>query len=232
MLRLVTRGLVWATLSLCALQGAACADDLSLSQPPSVGRSVYQPAVPASEPIATEPQVAEQSPGGLPLAPRRERSERELLEPRAAPGNSKTLTTVVGSLAVVLGLFFVVAWCMRRTLPASMTRLPSEVVEMLGRAPLAGKQNLHLLRVGGKLVLVVVTPFGAETLTEVTHPDEVERLIALCKQNSGHGPTAEFRAVLRQFEREPAAPGFLGETHRSDVELANAPRGRRGGYDA
>lgn len=183
--------------------------------------------------MATEQQTAEQlPPGALPLAPRRERSERELLEPRVAPSNSKTLTTVVGSLAVVLGLFFVVAWCMRRTLPASMTRLPAEVVEMLGRAPLAGKQNLHLLRVGSKLVLVVVTPFGAETLTEVTHPDEVERLLALCKQNSGHGPTAEFRAVLRQFEREPAAPGFLGETHRSDVELANAPRGRRGGYDA
>ncbi len=232
MLRLVLCALVLAMLSLSALPGAARAEELSLSQPPSVGRSQYQPAAPTSELTMPEPQIAVPQAGALPLAPRRQRSERELLEPRAMPGNSGTLTTVVGSLAVVLGLFFVVAWCMRRSLPASMTRLPSEVVEMLGRAPLAGKQNLHLLRVGGKLVLVVVTPFGAETLTEVTHPDEVERLIALCKQNSGHGPTAEFRAVLRQFEREPAAPGFLGETHRSDVELANTPRGRRGDFHA
>jgi flagellar biogenesis protein FliO len=133
---------------------------------------------------------------------------------------------MAASLAVVLGLFFILAWFLRRSMPKSMTRLPTEAVEQLGRAPLAGKQNIHLLRVGGKLLLVVVTPFGAETLTEITEPSEVERLCALCKGSGVHGPTAEFRQVLQQFEREPAGPGFLGETHRADVELANTALGR------
>lgn len=157
-------------------------------------------------------------------------AKREITQPTKSPSSSTSITTVVASLAVVLGLFFVVAWCLRRGMPQSMSRLPSEVVEQLGRAPLSGKQNMHLLRVGGKLVLVAITPFGVETLTEVTDSDEVERLTALCKQNGQHGPSAEFRAVMRQFETEPAEPGFLGNT---PVASGNRPTSaRRGGYRA
>ena len=64
----------------------------------------------------------------------------------------------------------------------SATLLPTEVVEVLGRAPLAGRQQMHLLRCGNKLLLVSVTPTGAETLTEVTDPVEVDRLSGLCRQ--------------------------------------------------
>jgi flagellar biogenesis protein FliO len=117
----------------------------------------------------------------------------------------------MASLAIVLGLFFVLAWFLRRHLPKGLTQLPKEVLEPLGRAPLAGKQQMHLVKIGGKLLLVVVTPFGAETLTEITDADEVARLSALCRASGGQGPSAEFRAVLRHFEREPAEPGFLGD---------------------
>jgi hypothetical protein len=79
-------------------------------------------------------------------------------------------------------------------------------------------------------LLVAVTPVSAETLTEITDPDEVERLTALCKQQAAHGPTAEFREVMRQFEREPAPTGFLGTATAS---ATTGPRGaRRGGFDA
>ena len=64
------------------------------------------------------------------------------------------IISVVVSLAVVLGLFFIVAWFMRRGLPNSTRRLPAEVVEVLGRTPLAGRQQMHLLRFGNKLLLV------------------------------------------------------------------------------
>lgn len=213
---------------LLSAMSVASAQEFGLSQP----RTFVAPASATEVPRASP--TGEFSPAKpLPLAPPRERSQREVTQPTRMPSNTSTVTTVAGSLGVALGLFFVLAWFMRRTMPQSMTRLPSEAVEQLGRAPLAGKQNLHLLRVGGKLLLVVVTPFGAETLTEVTDPEEVDRLCALCKKNAPHGPSAEFRAVMRQFEREPAPPGFLGETHRSDVELASATRGRaRGEFHA
>lgn len=173
----------------------------------------------------------------IPLAPPSERTTRDLSSPRL-PNSSTTITTVLSSLAVVLGLFFITAWFLKRNLPKGMTLLPGEVLEQLGRTPLAGKQQMYLVRVGHKLLLLVVTPHGAETLTEITDPAEVDRLCGLCRQNATHGPTAEFRAVLRQFEREPAGPGFLGNTERSDVELAAAgqtnrrPRTRGTSFDA
>lgn len=241
------RSFAAAALAVCAMALTAHAQSESLSQPSRYQPTARQPAInsqPAAAPTtdaegftSPAPAVSDTSsrPEGDPLSlsPPRQRTGRELIEPRM-PGRSTSMSTVVGSLAVVLGMFFVLAWFLRRTMPQAMTRLPGEVVEQLGRTPLGGKQNMHLVRVGSKLLLVVVTPFGAETLTEITDVDEVDRLTALCRRNGSHGPTAEFREVLREFEREPAR-GFLGNTDRSDVELALGDGGRsrrRGGFDA
>jgi flagellar biogenesis protein FliO len=103
---------------------------------------------------------------------------------------------------VVLGLFFLFAWVMRRGVPGTVAPLPREVVEVLGRAPLAGRQQVHLLRLGGKLVLVSVTPAGAETLSEVTEPDEVQRLVGLCRQGHPASATSLFRHALEHFGRK------------------------------
>ena len=138
----------------------------------------------------------------------------------------KSVTTVGGSLAVVLGLFFVVTWVMRRTAPGTPGLLPSEVVEVLGRAALAGRQQVHLIRLGGKLVLVSVSPTGIETLSEVTEADEVQRLVGLCRHNHPSSATAVFRRVFEQFG---------GETGRSvrwtdDPSEARSRQGARSGY--
>ena len=191
--------------------------------------------LPATAPPVKTAQVPVRTP--IPLAPPSERKSRELASPRL-PNSSTTITTVLSSLAVVLGFFFITAWFLKRNLPKGMALLPGEVLEQLGRAPLAGKQQMYLVRIGHKLLLLVVTPHGAETLTEITDPAEVDRLCGLCRQHGAHGPSAEFRAVLRQFEREPAGPGFLGDTTRSDVELASSgqpnrrPRTRGTAFDA
>lgn len=125
----------------------------------------------------------------------------------ASPG--KALFTVLSSLAIVLGLFFVLVWFTRRALPKGTAMVPTEVVEPLGRVPLNGKQQMQLLRVGNKLVLLAVTQNGVEPLAEVTDPDEVERLVAICQQNQPGSVTSTFRHVLSQLGNEPTRPGFL-----------------------
>ncbi len=110
-----------------------------------------------------------------------------------------SLTPMAGGLAFVLGLFLAAAWILRRAAPKSATLLPTEVVEVLGRAPLAGRQQMHLLRCGNKLLLVSVTPTGAETLTEVTDPVEVDRLSGLCRQAHPQSATATFRHVFQKL---------------------------------
>ncbi len=110
-----------------------------------------------------------------------------------------SLGPMASGLATVLGLFLLLAWVLRRAAPKAATLLPGEVVEVLGRAPLAGRQQMHLLRCGNKLLLVSVTPAGAETLTEVTDPVEVDRLAGLCRQAHPQSATAAFRQVFQQF---------------------------------
>ncbi|MBN2022553.1 MAG: flagellar biosynthetic protein FliO [Pirellulales bacterium] len=164
-------------------------------------------AVPPTAPLPPEHQVQPE-----PLPPRGE-PDAVRLPPRGASrstsgtrGGLGMLTTTGGALAAVLGLFLVLAWAMRRAAPRGATALPGEVVEVLGRAPLAARQHVHLLRCGNKLLLVSVTPSGAETLTEIADPVEVDRLAGLCRAAQPGSSTAVFRQVLHQFSRETTEP--------------------------
>jgi flagellar biogenesis protein FliO len=144
----------------------------------------------------------------LPLSEPREAMP---LKPPASPeaeggrrrvGGLPSVVSIVGGLAVVLGIFFVVAWGMRRAAPGALATLPKQVVEVLGRATLTGRQQVHLVRCGNKLVLVSVTPEAVETLTEITDPLEVDRLAGLCEQANPNSSSAAFRRVLQQFAHE------------------------------
>jgi flagellar biogenesis protein FliO len=157
---------------------------------------------------------------GLPLAPRRDAA-------KSARSNANSpLVTAMGSLAVVLALFFVAAWVLRRANPQSAQALPSEVVELLGRAPLPGRQQMHLIRCGNKLLLVCLSPAGAETLTEITDPLEVDRLAGLCRQAHPQSATATFQQIMQQLDRGTAAIE-LEDQPRSARTLARASGGQR-----
>jgi len=160
-------------------------------------------------PAATEspePPAAAASEGGnapIPLSPSNAPPRTGPPGTRTPPGGWRTVVTVGSSLAVVLGLFLVAAWVMRRGTPGAIPLLPGEVLEVLGRAPLAGRQQLHLIRLGARLVLVCVTPAGVETISEVTQSEEVQQLTALCRQARPSSATAAFRHVLERFSAKP-----------------------------
>ena len=128
---------------------------------------------------------------------------------------NKPISKVLTGLSLVLGAFLLLAWVVRKRMPKGSARLPAEIIEVLGRTTIAAKQSLHLVRVGSKLIVVSVTAAGTETLTEVTDPGEVARILAACQQHHAHSSTAAFRQVFEQVGREPAH-GFLGlRTERS-----------------
>jgi flagellar biogenesis protein FliO len=119
-----------------------------------------------------------------------------------------------GSLAIVLALFFGLVWLLRRGMPKATRVVPSEVVEVLGRAALAGRQQMQVVRFGNKVLLISVTPAGAETLSEITEPAEVDRLSGICQQVYAHSATNAFRQVFRQFaeDRSPFRRGSARKT--------------------
>jgi hypothetical protein len=70
---------------------------------------------------------------------------------------------------------------------------------VLGRAPLASRQQVHLVRCGRKLLLLSVSPGGIETLSEIDDPLEVDRLAGLCVQAQPGSASMVFRQVFQQF---------------------------------
>lgn len=173
---------------------------------------------PQSLPPATDAQPLKLSPP----------QQRRGVERPDSPTPAGALVTVLGSLGVVLGLFFAVVWFTRRALPKAAASLPTEAVEVLGRTPLSPRQNMHVIRFGRKLLLVSVTAAGAETLAELDNAEEVARISGLCQQNQQGSISQTFRQVLSQFASEPAPGGFLGDRALAESGAASATSAGRG----
>jgi flagellar biogenesis protein FliO len=131
----------------------------------------------------------------VPLAPPRRGATATPTRSRGGSPAS-ALGTVISSVAVVLGCFALLVWFTRRTRPRGYATLPGNVLETLGRAPLNGRQEMHLVRVGNKLLLLSVTATAAETLTEITDPEEIDRLSEICRQPPSDRMAASFREML------------------------------------
>ncbi len=189
-----------ATLAYCWLAAAG-----ALAQEYAPQREI--PAFPFRQVAAAEPIQRGQSPSHEPLrlAPRNSTANRSL-DKSAATTPTTAVGTVVSSLAIVLGMFLAFVWCSKRFAPAGSAQLPKEAVELLGRTPLAGRQTMQLIRVGNRLLLVAMSPGGAETLTEITDPVEVEHLASLCRRGKSDSATASFNRTLAQLANEPESP--------------------------
>jgi flagellar biogenesis protein FliO len=178
-----------------------------------------------ADPTLMPPPVEEQAPCDEAISLDRQSSGSEQLATRSKAAASP-LTTMLGSLALVLALFFVLVWVMRRAMPAGSRQLPSDVIEILGRAPLPGKQQqMQLVRCGQKLLLLASSASGVTTLTEITDEDEVDRLTRLCRGELPMNEPVSFRRTLDDLARESNSRGFAD----AGVESAAAALSRRMG---
>lgn len=205
------------------------------------GAEIVAPPKPAA---STEPVTVAARP--LPAAPRRSLAPPSTPSAEDSPGGSAqplsfdwnslpfNPTSTAAALAMVVGLLLLCLAAVRKAGPKSQRVLPGEVAAVLGRVPLGGKQTAHLLKLGSKLVLVHISPEEVKTITEVTDPAEVTRLLGLCEQNADHSSSTAFRDVFARLAEEPAGPGFLGDasTLIDRQKLADAyaatPGGRHG----
>ena len=173
----------------------------------------HAPAKDGSTTSSSE-RAVRNDPKAIRLFPRREQPERtettssEFTEP---------IITVASSLAIVIGLFFFVTWIFRRSAPRQSVRLPGEAFEFLGRAPLAGRQEMQLLRLGHKLLLLAVTPTSAQTLTEITDPDEVDRISGICLNHSPNLVTKTFQSIASPQRTHTSRPTYDTPSLGSDL---------------
>src|SRR5690606_33787597 len=120
-----------------------------------------------------------------------------------------SLGTAGAGLVLVVGLFLLCVSLVRRGGPNPAAPLPPEAVAVLGRVSLTPKIYAQLVQVGNKLVLIAISGDRIDTITEITEPAEVERLLVQCIRGSKQSSSAEFQKLLAQMAKEPAR-GFLG----------------------
>jgi len=90
---------------------------------------------------------------------------------------------IIGGLAVVIGGYLGLVWLLRVINPAGSGAIPREALEVVGSAPLNSKQNLQLIRLGSKLMLMIHGPDGVQPVGEVSDP-------AVVVANVSHPPLA------------------------------------------
>ena len=94
---------------------------------------------------------------------------------------------VFGSLAVVLGGYFGFVWLTRLFGSGNRRGIPREVIDVVGSTPFGPQKSLQLVRLGSKLLLLLTTPEGTQSVGEVSDPAEVAHLIALCDPKAARG---------------------------------------------
>ncbi|HUP82444.1 MAG TPA: flagellar biosynthetic protein FliO, partial [Pirellula sp.] len=72
------------------------------------------------------------------------------------------------------------------------------VVQVMGRSPMAPRQQMYVVRFGSKLLLISHQPGQTQTLCEISDSDEVQRLAGLCEANLPGSISNSFLDVLKQ----------------------------------
>lgn len=137
---------------------------------------------------------------------------------------------VLAALGIVIGLIFVLRWFGRFFFPATGGRGKSRAVEVISRSPLSPKQQVMLLRVGRRLIVVGDSGSQMNPLCEITDPDEVAALVGQLQGERSSTPARAFGSMFgrsRQvFEAEddgrPPPSEGLREPEEQDPPVATA----------
>jgi flagellar protein FliO/FliZ len=205
-------------------RGPTYANDEDVSRPVEAGASNSAP--PRPFPVKFQPAERQATAQGS-VEPDHSGNALKLtpLSPDSRPGvrtgEIPSLVTAAASLGIVLGLFLLVVLVVRRGMPKNAALLPREAVQVLGRAPLAGKQQVHLVRCGNKILLLCISNTGVETLTEITDPVEVDRLAVICQQMRPHSVTSSFRQVFQQFDSQPRALDYPSRQQGEELDFGH-----------
>ena len=123
----------------------------------------------------------------------------------SGPGWLRVAAALAGTIVLAVGT----AAAFKRfsgggTALTSPTRAPSGVIEVLGRYPLAPRQNLLLIKLDRRVLLLSQAVGGRghsaalTTLTEIVDPEEVASILLKTRDDEGDSIAAKFREAMDQ----------------------------------
>ena len=142
-----------------------------------------------------------------PIQPPQESSPGSVAPTSVSETTRQAVVRVSASMAIVLAVFFLVIWFLRRSLPHQARILPEEAFEILGTAPLSSRHTIQLVRIGNRLLVVSLATGGVSSLAEISDIEEVDRLLSLCRSGrrenqSGAGGELHREASFQQVLSE------------------------------
>lgn len=217
-------------------------------QDPQVRPTDFQSAAANTQALALEP-VGAGTLGSPTSAPTPLASAiREFIEPENSKTEQRTSASLfnlsalqldnidwkkmVFSLAIVIGGYLGLVLLMRMWNPQAAGALPREVVEVLGTSPLNSKQNLQLVRLGSKLLLLIHGPEGTQSLGEISNPNEVEHLAQVCCQRRGRKAPTTFRKFGEAGVSRDPQPNMALDTLLKNLQIALQRSPGRTEYEA
>src|SRR5262245_3878293 len=174
-------------------RGSACPDMplLGISDGP---RARQAPAIEA-RPLGPKPELSKAD--GRTNAQKTE-------APSTMMSSGGEIIRVAGALAVVIGLLLILRAVLRRAGGALSGRdRPSGIVEVLARYPIARGQQLVLLKLARRIILLHAGGSSMRALCEINDADEVASLLSRLEAGSTERSAAKFRAALNEFMVEP-----------------------------
>jgi flagellar biogenesis protein FliO len=113
------------------------------------------------------------------------------------------IVRVLGALGIVVALIVLTRTVLLRTAGGlGGAGRPSGVLEILARYPVGRGQQLMLLKLGRRILLVHGCGGAMRTLSEISANDEVAALLGRIEAASTGRESQRFRRLLERFERE------------------------------
>lgn len=144
--------------------------------------------------------------GAIPL-----RRSNPATGPAPAPASAGVQTwRLVLALGVVLGLIFLLRWLGRRVTGHAPGR-NSRAIQVVSRSTIAPRQQLMLVQVGRRLVLVGNCGTSMSPLCEIDDADEVAQVLGQVQQEKSESISRAFSGLFRR-EEEKFAAGEIEDT--------------------
>ena len=212
----------------------------------AVASAPAQVNVPAATPTTREVNldaaseaevVRERTPIGLtqPEAPGRRATTASAAAAEAQRSVPFDLARMAIALTIVLGLIFGARWLVTHFFVSARAPSTSRAVKVLGRTSLAPRQQVLLLQVGRRVVVVGESNGQLSTLAQLDDPDEVASLVGQLQEEQIQRAAAfggMFGRMQKKFaaDEDEHAPRELaeieGQTNEPSVEPATDPQAR------
>lgn len=144
-------------------------------------------------------------------------------QPVALPSLGFDITRMLLALAIVIGLIYASRWILKRFYGGAVSPAGNRVVQVLSRTVLAPKQQVMLLQVGKRVIVVGESNGAMATLAQIDDPDEIAQLVGRLQEEhstrAGAFGSLFGRAQTRMAEDESAPPlGVATDTSTPTVE--------------